>query len=145
VCVSATLAVLALLSWLFGGEVRRRDGWICAGCGSHKSQTEAFNIIISRDYRESALEKWLKDRNHAHSHDWRHIQGDGMNVPGMVMSRGHGSAPPILMIAIDSLLDDFIKKSTDVEVRKFVDVLANGSEADQSGAVEAAGAKALKD
>src|SRR5687768_6167664 len=94
------IALWLLISVIVGTEVRHDRGWVCASCGSRRSQVDwMFDVTTSRTVSTSALAKWLSDRNLSHAHDWRNIKGTGRNLLGSSMSRGHGAAPPIYSMA----------------------------------------------
>jgi hypothetical protein len=142
--ISITLAVLWAIAVLLGSEVRHQDGWMCAGCGSRRGESDAFGIAFDRWYERSAMEKWLNDHQQPHAHNWRCVRDTGMNLFGRMMSTSSAGAPPIYSMGFNSLLDQFIAKSTDEEVMGFAHVLATGNELEQLQAVQTAADTALK-
>lgn len=134
--------VLLLLSFII--PVKREMGWVDAITGSTKEQTyvtfgfdmtplvETIPII-----NPSPLAKWLMRQEGDFKYEWRHVNGTLKTIWGKPVGFGHGSAPPIYFFSGD-LLEQFVKSSSDEELKHFVEIMRHGTKQEQEAAVEAA-------
>jgi hypothetical protein len=89
----------------------------------------------------SPLELQLKARRVTWTPDWRFMSENGRTILGSTTYRACSNAPTIDQIK--PVLKEFAEGATDAELREFVRVMEQGTEAEQRAAVEAAGEKGL--
>lgn len=145
VVVAILIAVLVAWVLLMSQRVCYDNGWICADCGSRKSQTDwVFGFTTSVTLNQSALEGWLVQHDGSHVHDWRYIQGTGRNAFGQRISVGHGPAPAIYGVP-PNVLDQFVLVASDDEIARFVKATQSGSRQEQNRVIDEVAARVLGD
>ena len=143
--VAALFIIAALLLWaLLSFVLYTEKAWICAGCGSWRSETHwHFGIVTSRSCIQSSLGEWIKGHGIAHDHDWRSIKGTSKTILNRAVSRRHGKAPPIYGMP-EPFMEQFINSSSEEEIASLLDVLQNGNESEQEKKIEQIVEKLLK-
>lgn len=132
--IVVALSVMALVLPVI--EVRRDMGWMCAVCRSMKYEKHwAFGVRSSPTHQRSPLEDRMIRCDGPHDHDWRHVQGTGIDALGRPRSSMHGRAPPILFLPRE-LVEQFATTASDEEVSHFRQVMASGSVSEQEHLVE---------
>ena len=130
------LLTAAVLSLPFVGVMQTRLR-VDAVTGSVERQTTwPLGIATGPRIDVSPLEQRLIATGTTWTRDWRVLTYREQNVFGGATSRACASAPPIY--SFRSGLEDFVAASSDHEIRQFVRVIATGTEAEQSAAIEAA-------
>ena len=141
--ITVSIVVCSVLLFLsFVMPVQREMGWIDAVTASTKHQTYiTFNfdmtplMTTTPEIKQSLLAEWLIRKEGKIEYDWRHVNGTLKTIWGKPVGWGHGFSPPIRRLW---LLDDFVKSSSDEDLRHFVDVMHHGSKKEQEDAVKAA-------
>jgi len=145
--VVVMLFVILLLSFVV--PVQRKMVWIDAITASTKTQTY---VILSYDMtplmktvpriKLSALADWLAKKEGGLTFDWHYAGGPLTTIWGTTIGRDCWSPPPIYPFRGDSL-EDFVKSSSDEDLRHFVDVMRHGTEQEQRAEIHAAIEKLL--
>jgi len=105
--------------------------------GSMSIQTTwAMGLHTSAGTQVSPLEKRLTQSHIAWTPAWQMLGRRHYNLFGNVTTRECGSAPPIYHMR--PLMDEFVARATDEELRAFVNVMQSGTTSEQSAAISAA-------
>lgn len=137
-----TAAVIALAAALLlpAITVRQVESRIDAVTGSMTWKTVwLFGITSAPRLEVSPLETRLKKGGVSWTPSWRFLHNTHRNIFGNATCYECGSAPPIYHLL--PVLDEFVRASTDDELREFVAVMQSGTEEQQKAAVDAAAEK----
>ena len=138
----AAVIVLLLLSFVF--PVKRQMAWMDVVTGATKHQTQwVFGLESSPTIEPSPLSKWLVREEGAIQYVWQYTHGPSETIWGRPVSFACGRAPPIYPLHGD-LGEDFVRASSEEELRRFVKIMREGSVAEQQAAVDAAARVALR-
>ena len=140
--VAILIIVLAMLSLTI--EAKRDMISIDPVTGSIQNQTHwCWGMKSTPTVHRSPLADWVVRKEGSIKYDWHFLCGQGRSIWGRY--NGHaicGPAPVIYPLHV-SLIDGFVKQSSDEELQRFVDVMRHGTEAEQRAAVDAACNRAI--
>jgi hypothetical protein len=136
--------IFAVLLLSFVVPVKEEKYWIDAVTASTKTQTNVtFSFRMSPllkstpRVKSSALADWLAQKEGGLTYDWRFVGGRLTTIWGTSLAYECGIDQPIFSFSED-VSRDFVKSSSDEELRHFVDVMRHGTKQEQQAAVHAA-------
>ena len=128
------VALIALLLAALTTTVRVVDSAMDPETGAIMRQTRWLGHRFSPVVIETALDARLTRMGISHTHTWKYFNDTGYNVLGIAMWRGCGQLPAVGRAP----LEEFVDKSSDIEIKQFVLTMASGTDAQQRAAVDAA-------
>jgi hypothetical protein len=138
------LLILVALICAWTVEVSTDDLQIDAVTGTMFRKTSwRFGFTTGERIDASPLEIELKKRGIPWTPNWCFLNSNGQNIMGLLLYRGCSNGPPIL--GMKPILQPFVAKATDAELREFVQVMQSGTDDQQKAAVDAAAEKVFDD
>ena len=123
--------------------VRETTTWVCTVSGALKRQTVWFGSISSRpNIEQTALSTWIERNEGAIEYQWKYFGSLRTDPFRWTKAYGSGSAPPIYRMR--RLLADFVRLSTEDELRDFVRIMRTGTEPDKKSLVREAADRTLE-
>jgi hypothetical protein len=123
--------------------VREKLTWIDTVTGATRQQTRwRIGARSPMQIDPSPLTEWVIDREGAINYNWKVTSDTSVTLWGRNVMFACDTAPPIYGFQM-SLMADFIKASTDDEIRRFIHTMRHGAHADQTAAVVTAMDKGL--
>jgi hypothetical protein len=111
--------------------------------GSTRLQTVwPFGVTFGPRVEASSLDIKMRQLGIRWNPDWRFLYNTHKTILGTATLHECGSAPPIYQMT--PVLTEFVRTASDQEIRKFVQTMESGSDAEQNEAIEAAGDRALR-
>jgi hypothetical protein len=115
-----SLTTIAYREWAFVNEAT----------GSRKGFTEwALGFVTSEWYEPTELEAFAKEKEIAFEENWVSYRGDGKNIFGMTVLRGHGRPSRILNIEPEHL-DRYTKDVNEQDKKKLIAIFKEGDATD---------------
>ena len=132
------LGVVAAVAGLFAAvtlPVRKDKTWMDGVTGSIVKETIWFNrFSTGRRLTPSAIEIRLNKLGVQFTPKLRYVSGPEKSLFGATVLRACGSVPPIYRFPGD--LNDLVANSTDQQLLSFVNVMQNGTDAQQEALVD---------
>jgi len=125
----AGIFIVVIALGLFPVQVCHTWALMDVNTGSSTGYTEwFFGLRTNRWYRESALEKFMREKHpSALQQNWVSYAGAGHNIYGMRLVSGHGRPGAILLISRCGL-DDYCAQASDAEKKRLYDAFLRGDQ-----------------
>jgi hypothetical protein len=134
--LAATMFAVAIASIAL--PLKRQMQWVDAVSGSTKEQCIwRFGYNDPAVIQRTELADWIEAQEGTHTFDWRHVNGTWKTLWGTPRDFGHGPAPAIYSLQ-GPMMDSFVNRSSNDELREFVEIMRSGTKSEQYDAVFAA-------
>lgn len=139
--ISAVLMVAGSVAVLSKMPLRTSRMWMDPVTGSTRHETTHFGFwSLPATETESALARWAANHVKDHRPKWQFVSETKRGCLWTI--RGTGSMPPVYLLH-GRLGEVVVASTSDEELAALIEVLREGSDAEQRQAIEAAAAKAI--